>query len=540
MPTGIYCRVSSKGQAEDGASLTTQEAACRSYCERLGLPIFNAYLDTASAGSLDRPQLDALRDDIEAGLVTHVVALAWDRLSRDVGGQLVLLEILEKAGVELHLVQGGKHESDSDEGRFMGTVLGAANEYARDKIRERARRGRLGKAKRGLITLNGVAPYGYRLVGDKSSWLEVVPEEAEVIRRIFKEYALPGSSSLTALCNALMGTPTPSETGHAPAGFTKGHKRAPGVWNESSIRAILLNRLYGFGEWEYRRTRMPRKGKRLVTAPEDRVIVPGLPKIVSSDLQDRATSRLKQNARRRDGKRKAPYYLSGYLICSECHLSWSGYCTMYHGRAYRYYRCGGRQKQRSLDGETRRCDMPPLRADFCELLVLDGVRDWLREVERAAKTKGVDLVEVMAQDFNRETPARDFSGELAAIEAKRTRLLAALDGTGAGRSAKAIGEKLHALDEEQERVAREQSAVGDKERVRFTLDAVRTSYQRLIADLEVHPELLPDFLQATGTLVYVKREPLGLQISLGANLQAGVPVSLTVQPRAIYLDRGKW
>src|SRR3972149_2599718 len=87
----LYCRVSSKGQAEDGASLSTQEKECRTYAERLGLPVFVVYSDSASAGSLHRPELDGLRDDIASGRVSHVVTLAWDRLSRDVGAQIVLL-----------------------------------------------------------------------------------------------------------------------------------------------------------------------------------------------------------------------------------------------------------------------------------------------------------------------------------------------------------------------------------------------------------------------------------------------------------------
>jgi DNA invertase Pin-like site-specific DNA recombinase len=33
----VYVRVSSTGQAEDGSSLSTQEAACRAYTEQHGL-----------------------------------------------------------------------------------------------------------------------------------------------------------------------------------------------------------------------------------------------------------------------------------------------------------------------------------------------------------------------------------------------------------------------------------------------------------------------------------------------------------------------
>ena len=34
----IYCRVSSRGQADEGTSLDTQEAAARAYCAERGSP----------------------------------------------------------------------------------------------------------------------------------------------------------------------------------------------------------------------------------------------------------------------------------------------------------------------------------------------------------------------------------------------------------------------------------------------------------------------------------------------------------------------
>lgn len=555
MPTAIYCRVSSKGQAEDedeekkatrsGGSLRTQEAACRGYCEAHGLSVFRVYADTASVTAADgteptelhRPALDAMRDDVGAGLITDVVCHKWDRFAAGIAQTILVME-LYKAGVSLHMCDGGKFDYESPVARGMMGFMGTVNEIRVELVREGTRRGRRGKATKGKVTLNGVAPYGYRLVGDKSSWLEVVPEEAEVVRRIFELYALPGSSSLTGVCNALLGTPTPSETGHAPAGFTKGHKRSPGVWNESSLRAILLNRLYGYGEWIYNRSEIRWTRDRVKTAPEYWVTVPGLPAIVTPELQQKAISRLEQNKRRRDGKRKAPYYLSGYLVCSECGLHWTGYATIYHGRAYRYYRCGGRQKKASLDGgETQRCTMRPLRAEKIENAIVEGVRDFMQRFSEGAAAGGVDLAAEWTADFNEETPTRDFAGELAKVEAKRTRLMSALDQTGAGKSAKAIGDKLHLLDIEEEAVRREQSAVGNTEGKRYTVGQVKEAWDKALGAFG--PADLPLFMQMTGSVVEVKA-PDRYNLALGRNLQSGVPVCISVKAVPIFLDRGKW
>ena len=526
---GIYVRVSSKGQQEEGASLKTQEEACRTYCERLGLPVFHVYSDAASAGnhhddgepkdSLDRPGLDALRDDVAADLVSHVVIHSSDRLTRSVSHRLILRR--EWRGIELHFVLGGKHEDESPGGKFSSTILAAADEYARDNIRERVRRGRLGKARRGKVSLNDIAPYGYRLGGEKADWLEVIPEEADIIRHIFELYALPGSSSLTGVCNALKGVPTPSESGHAPAGFAKHHKKAPGVWGESTIRAILENRLYGFGEWTYRKTLIdPVTSERMRVAPENRIIVSGLPTIVRPDIQEAALRRLVENRLRRDNKRKVPYPLSGYIVCGSCGLAWTGFFTPYKGKAHRYYRCQGKAAARSLDGETRRCDVKNVRADHLEQLIVEYIRQFLQTVGEKTDPK-FWLNEIQKRQGERP----DYDAQLATIAGKRSRLLAALEAAGKGESARVIGDRMAVLDEDALRIRREMSADTDAEKVRYTLEQVRAGW-KTAAD-RIRPEDLPKFLQATGTVIRIEADRT-LRVLLGAKLQAGVPVCLTV------------
>ena len=82
----LYCRVSTSGQEEDGTSLDTQEARCRHYATEQGYLLDEAhvYREVYTGTELwERPKLTALRSAIRQGGVTHLVAYAIDRLSRD-------------------------------------------------------------------------------------------------------------------------------------------------------------------------------------------------------------------------------------------------------------------------------------------------------------------------------------------------------------------------------------------------------------------------------------------------------------------------
>jgi Resolvase, N terminal domain len=79
----IYLRVSTEEQAEDGNSLESQHARCHALCEARGLTVVDNYLDAGySGGTLERPDLSAMREAVKLGTIGVVVVYAVDRLSR--------------------------------------------------------------------------------------------------------------------------------------------------------------------------------------------------------------------------------------------------------------------------------------------------------------------------------------------------------------------------------------------------------------------------------------------------------------------------
>jgi len=106
MRAAIYCRVATEDQERGGTSLQSQLEACRNKAQELGYDVPEEFiiLETCSGSTLDRPKLSKLRQWVRDKEVDAVIACTLDRLSRNLGHFIILLEEMEKAVVALVLV----------------------------------------------------------------------------------------------------------------------------------------------------------------------------------------------------------------------------------------------------------------------------------------------------------------------------------------------------------------------------------------------------------------------------------------------------
>jgi site-specific DNA recombinase len=184
----IYARVSTEDQGK-GFSIPTQLEAGRRLADREGYAVPEAYVlidEGISGTTLNRPGLRTLRDLVNARAIAAVIVYDPDRLSRNLGHQLLLAEECERAGVRLLIVSYPLERGP--EAWLFFQMRGALAEYERAKILERTQRGRIGRAQAGHV-LGGGVPYGYRYVAGphQGSWA-IDEAEAAVVRRIFAWY----------------------------------------------------------------------------------------------------------------------------------------------------------------------------------------------------------------------------------------------------------------------------------------------------------------------------------------------------------------
>src|SRR5207249_8168699 len=121
------------------------------------------------------------------------------------------------------------------------TIKGLVNELYLDDLRDKTHRGMTGRALKGLST--GGRLFGYRTTPGAEGTERVVFEpEAEIVRRIFREYA--GGLSMKALVHRLN-----AESVSFPAKVTRRGPTRRG-WAVSTIHTILMNEKY-LGRWAW-------------------------------------------------------------------------------------------------------------------------------------------------------------------------------------------------------------------------------------------------------------------------------------------------
>jgi len=258
MPTlhlraAIYARVSSERQAQEGTIASQLEALDRRVRDDgLGCDPELRFTDDGVSGTLLlRPALERLRDQAAAGSFDRLYVQDPDRFSRKYAYQVLILEELDRCGVEVVFLCNPL--SDDPAANLLVQVQGMIAEYERAKIMERSRRGKQHAARRGSVNVLSAAPYGYRYIrkqdGDGEGRYQVVAEEARVARRIF-EWVGRDHCSLSEVTRRLKGEGVRTRTG-----LTE--------WDPSTICEMLRNPAYK-GTAAYGKTRAgPYKPKRI-------------------------------------------------------------------------------------------------------------------------------------------------------------------------------------------------------------------------------------------------------------------------------------
>lgn len=143
-----------------------------------------------SGGTLDRPALQQLIADIEAGLIDVVVVYKIDRLSRALMDFSKLVEIFDRHGVTFVSVTQSFNTTTSM-GRLTLNILLSFAQFEREVIGERIR-DKFAASRRKGMWMGGPVPLGY-VVKDRK--LVIEPVEAEQVRTIFRLYARSSSTA---------------------------------------------------------------------------------------------------------------------------------------------------------------------------------------------------------------------------------------------------------------------------------------------------------------------------------------------------------
>ena len=434
----IYARYSTDKQ--DRSSIDDQVRTARAWARANRLTVTEVFADEATSGSVpvtQRPGGAAMHAAALAAKFEVLILEGLDRLSRDQVDQEQVVRRLEHRGIRIVGISDG-YDSNSGESRFMlRGMRGIVNEVYRRDLPPKIRRGLAGQIERGFHA--GGMSYGYRSVpvgmndrGEADGFrLEIVGDQAEIVREIYTRYAAGESLQRIAADLNARGIPGPGRK-----------KSKASTWSVSALygtplagSGLLNNELYvgryiwNRREWVKDPDNPTRRVPRLRPREEWQVVERPDLRIVDDKAWHAVRIRM-DSPRKRGGQRgrgRAPRTLFGGLLrCGVCGGAMVAVHQRYYGCAAHKDRgpavCAGtfaprQETDRRLIAELRQQVLAPEAIAKIRTRVRELLQDLQRRGNSDAEARAA-RIEALQCEINRLTDAVAQMGLSAALRVR--------------------------------------------------------------------------------------------------------------------------
>lgn len=244
--TAIYCRESTEKQ-----NISTLVDMCVEHAKKLGLKNIKVYDDVASGYTHERDEYIQLKNDIQDNKIETLVLYESSRLTRDELEHHIFYRLLKVYDVKLYTVTHGWIDLNNEDDTFLTSLLNLLDAREGRKTAKRSKDRKLEIARQGYWT-GGTPPLGYRT--DEHKVLQIVPEEAEVVKEVFKMFLEGNTRNNIAIHFGL---------------------------DPKKIRRMLINPTY-IGKIRYRLKIV--KNKKVIKNPNDPLLFPGKHNPIISEL----------------------------------------------------------------------------------------------------------------------------------------------------------------------------------------------------------------------------------------------------------------
>ena len=225
-----YARISTDSDAQE----TSYEAQCRHYTDYImdnpEWEFAGVYADEGISGTStkNREQFLKMIHDCEAGQIDMILTKSISRWARNTVDSLRTIRKLKDLGVGVLFEKENIFTLDA-KGEVLITIMSSIAQQESDSISRNVRLGIQYLMQQGKGRLNTRQFLGLTKGGEHNDTLEIVPGEADLVRRIYREYLEGFSPGMIARRLTQEKIPT-------PAGKV--------TWYQSTIVSILENEKY--------------------------------------------------------------------------------------------------------------------------------------------------------------------------------------------------------------------------------------------------------------------------------------------------------
>lgn len=354
-----YLRVSTAEQAELGYSIDAQENVIRQKCEIEGGELVGIYADKGISGKsmTNRLQLQQMIKDAKEDKFDEVWVWKTNRMARNQYDLLTIVKELEKYDVAFKSCSEA-FETSTPAGKLMMNVLASIGEFERQTIVDNVKLGMKQRAKTGKWNGGIILGYKTTVLNEKETRLEIVPEEAIIVRKIFELYV--SGKGLKAITNQL---------NHEGYRTKRGN-----MFSTNGVKDILMNPTY-IGKIRYN-VRENWSEKRRKGINKNPIIVDGEHEaIISTELWEKVQEMYKMKATKPKKTFESNYILTSMIKCPVCGASMVASRTKKKRKdgtylITRYYVCGNWRNK-----GTAACNSNGVRAEYAEEYVLSRVKE---------------------------------------------------------------------------------------------------------------------------------------------------------------------
>ena len=384
-----YCRISVDEELDrDNTSIENQKAIIADFVKEKFPGSSLTFFEDRDRSGYTFEQREGYQK-LRRGLLNHtydiLVVKDFSRFSRRNSKGLGELEDLRDAGIRIISIGDGIDFPNDDQWlniqlRFLMNEMPVTDtsKKVRAVVNRRQKDGK-------WIT---AAPYGYKVNARQE--FEVVPTEAEVVRKIFELYIDGWGYKRIANYLTDEGIPTPrmSERERKEAEGKEYKRPVKQVWAIVTVQGILDNDFYIGTMRQSKYTRKKINGKDVKKDVDDQIVIENHHQAIISYRDFRIAQELRQSRSKSDyrGVKKYENTYTGFLVCGDCG---SPMFSMSRPDLRDAYRCGTYHRQ-GLKG----CTSHYIRVDVLDKLL----KEYLRKVRETS----ADMIQILQNDIQKQ------------------------------------------------------------------------------------------------------------------------------------------
>lgn len=390
-----YCRVSTDSEEQE----TSYEAQVSHYTEYIKSKpewqMVEVYADDGISGTntAKRDEFNRMIADCEAGKIDLILTKSISRFSRNTLDCLKYTRKLKALNIAVFFEKENINTMDS-KGEVLLTIMASLAQQESESLSANVRMGIQYRNQQGKVQINHNWFLGY--TKDAEGNLVIDPEQAKIVRRIYREY-LEGASFLQ-IKRSLEADGVPNGAGHLK-------------WHESNIHQILTNEKY-IGDALLQKTytvSILDKKRAANNGEMPKYYVEGSHEaIIDRDVFMKVKAEIARRANLNpDGKRRvysSKYALSGMVFCGHCgdiyrRVKWNN-----RGCKSTVWRCVSRVLKGKMDFD---CPARTVKEEVLQGAIVTAVND-----AYARRNAVISLLKTNIQ----ETVFDDLEARIAAID----------------------------------------------------------------------------------------------------------------------------